>query len=79
VSGLRWSILEGIMMKLIINEIEKEFKEGMSLSQIIESLQVEDKVMAIAVNMEVVKKENWSTYCPKEGDEIELLNFVGGG
>jgi len=66
-------------MKLIINEIEKEFEEGMSLSQIIESLQVQDKVMAVAVNMEVVKKENWHTYSPKDGDEIELLNFVGGG
>jgi len=66
-------------MKLIINEIEKEFKERMSLSQIIESLQVQSKVMAVAVNMEVVKKENWNTYYPKDGDEIELLNFVGGG
>lgn len=67
------------MMKLIINEIEKEFDEGLSLSQIIEILGVESKVMALAVNMEVVKKDDWQSYKPKEGDELELLNFVGGG
>lgn len=39
----------------------------------------EDKVMACAVNMDIVKKESWSSYIPKDNDTIELLNFVGGG
>lgn len=66
-------------MTLIINSIEKNFSEGITLKELIQTLQVQDKVMALAVNMEVVKKERWKEYTPKEGDEIELLNFVGGG
>ncbi|MGM0623659.1 MAG: sulfur carrier protein ThiS [Campylobacterota bacterium] len=66
-------------MKLIVNEIEKEFDRGITLSRLIEELQISDKVMALAVNMEVVKKDRWQSYTPKDGDEIELLNFVGGG
>jgi len=66
-------------MKLIINAIEKEFEEGLTLAQIIGQLKVEQKVMALAVNMQIVKKEQWDSFTPKEGDEIELLNFVGGG
>jgi sulfur carrier protein len=38
-----------------------------------------EKVMAAAVNMEIVKKEDWDKKTLKEGDKIELLQFVGGG
>ncbi|WP_456380657.1 sulfur carrier protein ThiS [Hydrogenimonas sp.] len=66
-------------MKLIVNGEEKSFDEGVTLAQVIEKLGIADKVMAAAVNMEVVKKEKWSSFVPKEGDKIELLHFVGGG
>ena len=66
-------------MRVTVNGEEKRFQEGVTLQQIIESLGIAEKVMAAAVNMEVVKKEQWSDYRPKEGDKIELLHFVGGG
>ena len=66
-------------MKLLVNNIEKNFAEGITLQELIQQLQVSDKVMALAVNMEVIKSEKWESYTPKDGDEIELLNFVGGG
>jgi len=66
-------------MKVIVNGEERVFDEGTTLAQIIEKLGIADKVMAAAVNMEVVKKEQWENYRPKEGDKIELLHFVGGG
>ena len=66
-------------MNLIINGEEKNIKENSTLQQIITDLKIEDKVMACAVNMEIVKKENWGSFIPKENDKIELLQFVGGG
>jgi len=66
-------------MELIINGETKSFDDNFSLQQIITNLQIEDKVMAAAVNMEIVKKDNWSSFVPKENDKIELLQFVGGG
>ena len=66
-------------MKLIINGKNKQVNDNTTLQQIITELQIEDKVMACAVNMEIVKKENWSSFIPKENDKIELLQFVGGG
>lgn len=66
-------------MKIVVNGEEKEFEAGITLAQIIEKLGIADKVMAAAVNMEVVKKDQWQSYRPKEGDKIELLHFVGGG
>jgi len=66
-------------MKIIVNGHEKEFEENLTLKKAIELLQIEDKVMASAVNMNIVKKENWETYVLQENDKLELLEFVGGG
>ena len=66
-------------MKVIINGQDKILEDNLSLKEIIENLNIEDKVMACAVNMDIVKKESWSSYIPKDNDTIELLNFVGGG
>ena len=35
--------------------------------------------MAAAVNMNIVKKDEWSNFIPKDDDKLELLQFVGGG
>jgi len=67
------------MISLIVNGEKKEFEENSTLKTIIMQLQIEDKVMAAAVNMEIVKKSEWNTFKVKENDELELLQFVGGG
>jgi len=66
-------------MKLIINGETKTIEDNSSLQKIITDLEIEDKVMAAAVNMDIVKKDNWSNFTPKDGDKLELLQFVGGG
>ncbi len=66
-------------MTLIINGETKEFSDDSTLQNIITNLQIENKVMAAAVNMNIVKKNEWSSFVPKNDDKIELLQFVGGG
>jgi len=66
-------------MLLYINGEQKEFQDNITLKEIITNLKIEDKVMAAAINMEIVKKENWNHFIPKENDKLELLQFVGGG
>ena len=66
-------------MTLIINGETKEFNGSSTLQDIITNLQIENKVMAAAVNMNIVKKDDWKSYIPKNDDKLELLQFVGGG
>ena len=66
-------------MKLIINGEIKEFSEMLPLEKVLEELGLTGKVMAAAVNMEIVKQDNWKTYKLHDGDKLELLDFVGGG
>jgi len=66
-------------MEIIVNGEPKAFESALSLEELIGSLKLGIKVMACAVNMEIVKKEEWSSYQLKEGDKVDLLDFVGGG
>lgn len=50
-----------------------------TILKLLNELGIESKVMATALNTQIVKKEEWKTKEIREGDEIEFLEFVGGG
>ena len=66
-------------MLIKVNGESREFKEGATLYDVIHLLGLEERVMAAAVNMQIVKKDVWSSAVLNDGDSIELLDFVGGG
>ncbi|MBU0721282.1 sulfur carrier protein ThiS [bacterium] len=66
-------------MNIIINGQTKEFPIEITLENVLKELSLEGKVMAAAVNMQIVKQANWSSYILNDGDKLELLDFVGGG
>jgi len=66
-------------MKIIINGEDRETQESITLLALLKELSLEDKVMAAALNMEIVKQDSWDKTQLKEGDKLELLDFVGGG
>ena len=65
-------------MKLTINGEEKEFSSHVTLLEVLEVLNLTQRVMAAAVNMNIVKKDEWKSYQLCDGDKLELLDFVGG-
>lgn len=66
-------------MKLIINGEAKEFEEKITLEKLLDKLELKEKVMAAAVNMEIVKQGSWESHQLYDMDKVELLDFVGGG
>ncbi|MDK9694249.1 MAG: sulfur carrier protein ThiS [Sulfurimonas sp.] len=66
-------------MKLTINGEIKEFAADITLEKMLEELHLKDKVMAAAINMQIVKQNEWATHLLCDEDKVELLDFVGGG
>jgi len=66
-------------MKIVVNGKELEFKNNITVKELLENLNIEQKVMAVAINMEIVKKDDWENHKIKDNDKVELLHFVGGG
>jgi len=72
-------IIKREYMNVIVNGESRKFKSESTLLEILKELSLEGKVMAAAVNMEIVKQDSWNTYKLNDGDKLELLDFVGGG
>jgi len=66
-------------MNIIVNGQAKEFKDGLTVDELLKELSLDGKVMAAAVNMDIVKQDQWNTHRLNDGDKLELLDFVGGG
>lgn len=66
-------------MNIIINGENRNFNDGVTLEDVLKELSLDGKVMAAAVNMDIVKQDNWSNHKLSDGDKLELLDFVGGG
>ncbi len=66
-------------IKIFIHNQEREITPNTTISVLLKDLGIEKRTMAAAVNMEVVKKEEWERYTFVEGDRVEFLHFVGGG
>ncbi len=66
-------------MNIVINGETKEFENEITLAKLLQELSLDGKVMAAAVNMNIVKQNEWDSYILKDSDKLELLDFVGGG
>lgn len=66
-------------MKLLINGENKEFSEGISLEELIQRLGVRKETVVAEVNRQIVQNNQRSGWKLSEGDQVELIQFVGGG
>ena len=66
-------------MNIIVNGKELTIQENTTVEMLLNNLEIKDKVMAVTINMNIVKKENWQSHKIEESDKLELLHFVGGG
>ncbi len=66
-------------MQIKINGQSKEVKDGIKIGELLDELKIRDKTMAVAVDMNVVKKQDWDKKVLYNGAKVEFLHFVGGG
>ena len=66
-------------MDIVVNGENIKTKEGVTLLALILEYGGIDKVMAAAVNMQIVKKEDWDAKILRGNDKVELTQFGGGG
>ena len=66
-------------MEIVVNGESRNIKDNTTVLELLNELKVKEKTMAVAVNMEIVKKELWAKHTIQDGDKLELLHFVGGG
>ena len=66
-------------MKVFINGESRELSGTPSLAELITQLDLPATRIAVELNREVVRRNEWSGTMLNEDDRIEIVHFVGGG
>lgn len=74
---MRLFLLENAM-QIQINGESREISQKTVL-QLLESLGIDPKRVAVELNMDILPKADYLTRAIAEDDKIEIVHFVGGG
>jgi sulfur carrier protein len=66
-------------MKLIINGEEKSLDKVSSVSDLLRELGLKADRVAVELNREIAARTSWDSTRLKDGDRLEIVQFVGGG
>tara|TARA_Y100000992_G_C21223499_1_gene471683 strand:+ start:942 stop:1142 length:201 start_codon:yes stop_codon:yes gene_type:complete len=66
-------------MNIILNNNRHIVLEGISVSDLLKSLNIELEYMAVEVNESIVPKSEYDHFKLQENDKIEIISAVGGG
>ncbi len=66
-------------MQIIINGENQTLNDSISISQLLKQLEIEERIVAVSLNSNVVKKGTWENVILKDNDRVELLQFMSGG
>lgn len=66
-------------MRIQINGESREVSEQSTLSDLVNELSLPPARIAIELNGEVVRRNDWVNALVREGDRLEIVHFVGGG
>jgi sulfur carrier protein len=66
-------------MQVLINGEKRELPDGLTLSAVVRRLSLPERRMAVEVNKQVIRKQDWESFKIATNDNIEIVHFVGGG
>ncbi|MHC1685721.1 MAG: sulfur carrier protein ThiS [Clostridiaceae bacterium] len=64
---------------MIINGKEYSFKQEITISELLEKLNLDESKVVVELNFDIIDKALYKTVKLKEKDSLEVISFVGGG
>ena len=66
-------------MELVVNGEKRQVPDGMTVSQLLDTLKVAPERVVVELNLTILKRGEHSTTLLRPGDQVEIVQFVGGG
>jgi len=63
----------------MLNGDEHELAGPLTVTALLEALAIDPRRVAVEHNLVVLKRDAFRTTMVGEGDQVEIVNFVGGG
>jgi len=68
-----------LRVRVTINGEPQSLSEGLTLADLLRQLELDQRRIAVEVNREIVARELYTAHTLTDGDQIEIVQFVGGG
>ena len=62
-----------------VNGEHRRMPAGMTIAQMVNSLGLDPLRVAVERNLEIVPRSTLREVCVEDGDDFEIVHFVGGG
>lgn len=66
-------------MRLSINGEDRQVGDGLTVVQLLESLSLDPRKIALERNLEIVPRSTYGEVVLADGDRLEIVHFIGGG
>ena len=66
-------------MKIILNGSSREVPDNLSASELILSLGLANKRLALEINREIVPRSTFESHIIHPDDKVEIVHAIGGG
>lgn len=68
------------IVRIKINGEPRDLPQGpITLKELVDILKLTPQRIAVEVNRTIVRRNDWEKTTLREGDQIEIVHFVGGG
>jgi thiamine biosynthesis protein ThiS len=66
-------------VRILLNGESRDVSSPMTVQALLQSLGIDSRRVAVEHNLVVVRRAHYDTELVSDGDEVEIVNFVGGG
>jgi sulfur carrier protein len=66
-------------MKIVLNGEPTELKDGLTVQQLLDHLQIPSGRVACEVNLKIIKRSFYEQTQLRDGDAVEVIQAIGGG
>jgi sulfur carrier protein len=66
-------------MNIILNGTAREYPDKLSANELLRSLGLADKRLALEINEEIVSHSTFDSHVINPGDRVEIVHAIGGG
>ena len=71
--------MTAVAAQILLNGERREWPATTTVTVLLERLGIDPRMVAVELNRVVVKRAEYATTPVKDGDEVEVVAFVGGG
>ena len=67
------------MVRITLNGDSRVLERRMTITELLAELEIDPRRVAVERNYIIIKRDAYATTPVDNGDQIEIVNFVGGG